>query len=158
MQVDFNSEVVRSYRLLGYENRAIADDDFSNDTVDGGEIGAGHSVTVLYEIELWAGTAGKAATLYVRSKDPDTDIVAEVSQEIYTDDFKNTFAETSESFKLSAAVAEFAEILRESYWSNNTPDDVLQMMLSLPKEFTANPDVAELTDLLTATKTLKQNE
>lgn len=156
VQVDFNSEVVRSYRLLGYENRAIADDDFSDDTVDGGEIGAGHSVTVLYEIELWAGAAGKAATLYIRSKDPDTDIAAEVSQEIYTDDFKSTFEETSGSFKLSAAVAEFAEILRQSYWSNNTPDDVLQVMLSLPEEFTIDPEVTELADLITATKTLKQ--
>ena len=49
-QVEFNPAVVESYRLLGYENRALASEDFHDDTKDAGEIGAGHSVTVLYEI------------------------------------------------------------------------------------------------------------
>ena len=51
-QVEFNPEVVESYRLLGYENRALAKEDFNDDTKDAGEIGAGHSVTALYEIML----------------------------------------------------------------------------------------------------------
>ena len=51
-QVEFNPEVVESYRLLGYENRALAKEDFNDDTKDAGEIGAGHSVTALYEIVL----------------------------------------------------------------------------------------------------------
>ena len=55
IQVEFNPEVVERYRLLGYENRDVADDDFRNDEVDAGEIGAGHSVTALYEIELLPG-------------------------------------------------------------------------------------------------------
>ena len=52
IQVDFNPDVVRSYRLIGYENRDVADVDFRNDQVDGGEIGAGHATTALYELKL----------------------------------------------------------------------------------------------------------
>lgn len=52
IQVEFNPEVVEAYRLLGYENRALDSKDFHDDTKDGGEIGAGHSVTALYEIVL----------------------------------------------------------------------------------------------------------
>jgi Ca-activated chloride channel homolog len=52
LQVEFNPETVRAYRLLGYENRAIADDDFRDDMVDAGEVGAGHRVTALYELVL----------------------------------------------------------------------------------------------------------
>src|SRR5512139_3553815 len=53
VQVDFNPEVVMRYRLVGFENRAIADDDFRNNRVNAGEIGAGHSVTALYDVKLY---------------------------------------------------------------------------------------------------------
>ena len=52
VQVDFNPDVVSRYRLLGYENRRVDDEDFRNDQVDAGEVGAGHSVTALYELKL----------------------------------------------------------------------------------------------------------
>ena len=52
IQVEFDAETVRSYRLLGYENRDVADEDFRNDEVDAGEVGAGHTVTALYEIKI----------------------------------------------------------------------------------------------------------
>ena len=52
IQIEFNPDVVTEYRLIGYENRALKREDFSNDKVDAGEIGAGHSVTALYEIAL----------------------------------------------------------------------------------------------------------
>src|SRR5690606_24280458 len=52
IQVEFDPDAVARYRLIGYENRDVADDDFRNDRVDAGEIGAGHTVTALYEIEL----------------------------------------------------------------------------------------------------------
>ena len=52
IQVSFNPDVVHSYRLIGYENRDVADRDFRNDSVDAGEVGAGHSVTALYELRL----------------------------------------------------------------------------------------------------------
>jgi Ca-activated chloride channel family protein len=58
IQVEFNPAVVAEYRLIGYENRVLAREDFSNDRVDAGEIGAGHSVTAIYEIAL-TGSAGQ---------------------------------------------------------------------------------------------------
>lgn len=57
VQVSFDADVVESYRLIGYENRALADEDFTDDTVDAGELGAGHAVTALYEIRLHDGAA-----------------------------------------------------------------------------------------------------
>ena len=50
MQVEFNPAQVSEYRLIGYENRALAEEDFANDAVDAGDIGAGHQVTALYEV------------------------------------------------------------------------------------------------------------
>ena len=61
VQVQFNPARVAAYRLLGYEDRAVADSDFRNDKVDGGEVGAGHRVTALYELVL-TGTADPTPT------------------------------------------------------------------------------------------------
>jgi len=61
VQVDFDPSVVSRYRLLGYENRRIADRDFRNGTVDAGEVGAGHAVTALYEIKLSDDVQGRIA-------------------------------------------------------------------------------------------------
>ncbi|MEJ2736647.1 MAG: von Willebrand factor type A domain-containing protein, partial [Anaerolineae bacterium] len=72
VQVDFDPAVVARYRLVGFENRAIADQDFRDDTVDAGEIGAGHSVTALYEVKLHPEAGGRIATVHLRWQDPDT--------------------------------------------------------------------------------------
>ena len=72
VQVDFNPDMVARYRLIGYENRAVADQDFRNDTVDAGEIGAGHTVTALYAVQLRPGAQGRIATVQLRWEDPDT--------------------------------------------------------------------------------------
>ncbi len=61
VQVEFEPGVVQSYRLLGYENRDVADRDFRNDAVDAGEIGAGHQVTALYEVKLLDAARGRGA-------------------------------------------------------------------------------------------------
>ena len=52
VQVVFDPDVVSRFRLLGYENRLVADEDFRNDTIDAGEVGSGHSVTALYELKF----------------------------------------------------------------------------------------------------------
>ena len=70
VQVDFDPNVVSRYRLLGYENRRIADRDFRNDTVDAGEVGAGHTVTALYEIKFQEGVQGRIATVSFGMKTP----------------------------------------------------------------------------------------
>jgi len=117
VQVDFNPEVVTRFRLIGFENRALDDDEFRDDSVDAGEIGAGHSVTALYEVKLEENAEGEMASIFLRWQDPDTHEVVEISRSIGISDLATTFGETSQSFKLAVMVAEFAEILRESYWA-----------------------------------------
>ena len=117
VQVEFNPGVVQSYRLMGYENREVADQDFRNDAVDAGEVGAGHSVTALYEVKLHDGASGSVGTVRLRYEDPDTGVVTELSQWLERDSLAGRFEEASPSFQLSAVVAEYAEILRGSYWA-----------------------------------------
>ena len=117
VQVDFNPQVVSRFRLLGYENRRLDHEDFRNDKADGGEIGSGHSVTALYEIKLHEGASGQLATVFIRYEDPDTHRPSEISEEIFTTHLNGRFEAASAEFQLAAAIAEFAEILRESFWA-----------------------------------------
>ena len=117
IQVEFNAETVSRFRLVGYENRGLAHEDFRNDTVDAGEVGAGHSVTAIYEIKLRNNAVGQLATVFIRHEDPDTGHVTEVNESITTDALKGTFEEATPTFQLAASVAEFAEILRGSFWA-----------------------------------------
>ncbi|RKU19570.1 hypothetical protein C6500_10375 [Candidatus Poribacteria bacterium] len=117
IQVEFNPETVSRFRLLGYENRRLAHEDFRDDAVDAGEVGAGHSVTALYEIKLHENADGKLATVSIRHENPDTGNVTEVNASISTDALKGSFEETTPAFQLVASVAEFAEILRGNFWA-----------------------------------------
>ena len=117
VQVDFNPQVVSRFRLLGYENRRLDHEDFRDDKADGGEIGSGHSVTALYEIKLHEGATGQLATVFIRHEDPDTRRISETNEEFFTTQLNRTFEEASPEFRLAATVAEFAEILRESFWA-----------------------------------------
>ena len=159
IQVDFNPEVVRSYRLLGYENRDVADEKFRDDTVDGGEVGAGHSVTALYELKLHENAEGRAATVRIRYKHPENGTVTEVSEDFNSKEFKKSFEETSENFRLAAAVAEFAEILRESYWAKGSKiGDVLALAREVAPEFDNAKDVTGFVDLVSKSNSLKAEE
>jgi Ca-activated chloride channel family protein len=125
VQVEFNPAVVMRYRLVGFENRAIADEDFRNDRVDAGEIGAGHSVTALYEVKLYPEAYGRIATVYLRWQDPDTRQVVELSREFNTEEMSRRFEDASPYFQRAVVVAEYAEIMKESYWAEeNTLSDV----------------------------------
>lgn len=84
-QVAFNPSVVESHRLLGYENRALATEDFRDDSRDGGEVGPGHSVTALYSVRLKSGATGQLATATVRWQHPDTRVAAETSDSVEVD-------------------------------------------------------------------------
>jgi Ca-activated chloride channel family protein len=137
IQVDFNPEVVRSYRLLGYENRDVEDNLFRDDKEDGGEVGSGHEVTALYEIKLKDEVASdRIGTIFIRYKDPDDMTkVAEVNEDIDRGAFRSDFAGTSHEFKLAACVAEFGEVLRKSYWAKGSKlDDVLKLAKDLVYE------------------------
>jgi Ca-activated chloride channel homolog len=110
IQLEFGAGV-QSYRLIGYENRDLKNEDFRDDKVDAGEIGAGHRVTALYELTL--GAAQKPlATVRVRYKKPEggesSEFVQEVAREVFD------FEASSAAFKFCVAVAGFAELLRQS--------------------------------------------
>lgn len=125
VQVDFNPEVVMRYRLVGFENRALADDEFRDNSVDAGEIGAGHSVTALYEVKLYPEAYGRIATVYLRWQDPDSRQVVELSRDFDTGEMSHRFEDASPYFQRTVVVAEYAEILKESYWAEeNTLRDV----------------------------------
>jgi len=115
IQVEWNPEDVVAYRLIGYENRDVADRDFRNDAVDAGEIGAGHQVTALYEVALADGASGAIGTVRVRNKAPGPEAPAvERSFSLDRSTFRGSVAETSRQFRIAVASATFAEILRGS--------------------------------------------
>ncbi|MBA2661123.1 MAG: von Willebrand factor type A domain-containing protein [Bradymonadaceae bacterium] len=115
IQVDFHPEAVKRYRLIGYENRDIADKDFRNDSVDAGEIGVGHTVTALFEVELDERADTSAiATLRVRHKAPDGEVAREAAFALERSQIKLNIDAASTDFSFVAAVATFAELLRES--------------------------------------------
>jgi len=133
IQVEFNPAKVYSYRLLGYENRRLANEDFKDDKKDAGEVGAGHTVTALYEIvpvrpkdktrvqelkyqetkiKRSAFNSSDVLTVRIRYKDPDDDHSLEISKVLKGKSVK--LAKASNNFRFSAAVAQFAQILRDS--------------------------------------------
>ncbi len=137
IQVEFNPALVSEYRLLGYENRLLNREDFRNDKVDAGEIGAGHTVTALYEIVL-VGSKGEMippsryqskmgpqaevseaakhgdelAFVRLRYKAPEGDIGIEFSQPVGVEQLQQRLADSSEDFRFAVAVAGFGQLLR----------------------------------------------
>jgi Ca-activated chloride channel family protein len=120
IQVEFEPNTVDRYRLLGYENRDVADVDFRNDRIDAGEVGAGHEVTALFEMKLGdKNRRGPVATVRIRYEDPETGKVTEEARTLEVRDIASSFMNPDPTFRLDAAVAEFAEILRGSYWAKD---------------------------------------
>jgi len=121
LQVDFDPAMVSRYRLVGYENREIADKDFRNDKVDAGEIGAGHQVTALYEVELTA--VGKQAAAPIgavrtRHKAPRGTKAIETAFPMIGGPASSLVAASSD-FRFAFAVAAFADVLRGNEGSKN---------------------------------------
>ena len=157
IQVEFNPEVVERYRLVGYENRDVADDDFRNDEVDAGEIGAGHSVTALYEIELLPGSEDAdalIATVRMRWAEMGTGEVIELDQPFTVGELAAGFEASDPRFQLSVAVAEYAELLKHSpyAWEGSLADlsaEVERIDGAITgQEGEADEDVAELAQLV----------
>ena len=164
-QVEFNPALVAKYRLIGYENRALANEDFTDDTKDGGEVGAGHQVTVVYEIELAdenntsdlkyqdtdLSKKGEArdewCTLSVAYKDPDADesnyLEFPIGAENYTD-------KPSESYMLATSVAEYAMALNNSeYLVDMTREEALEQAIKNVKKLDSDDDIVlEFLDLM----------
>jgi Ca-activated chloride channel family protein len=129
IEIEWNPDLVAEYRLIGYENRLLAAEDFNNDKVDAGDIGAGHTVTALYEIALHgsdgqrlsprryhssvkpAEKGNELAFLRLRYKQPEQHESALISQPILLSE-QTQLEKTSEQYRFSAAVAGFAQLLR----------------------------------------------
>ena len=149
VQVDFNPDVVARYRLIGYENRAIADQDFRNDTVDAGEIGAGHTATAIYAIELRPNAEGRAGTVQLRWEDPDTRRVSEINGNFNTWDLASRFEDAAPRYQLAATVAQYAEILRQSPWADETSlRELSRYANDVARLLAEDPDVREFADLV----------
>lgn len=169
LQVDFNPEYVKGYRLIGYENRVMAAEDFDDDTKDGGELGAGHRVTALYEIveadsdfeipsvgskyqkpenAVTGEDNGEMLTVNIRYKKPDEDTSTELNYPLVVDGI----AEPSKNHRLSSAIAAFGMILKESEYKG-TAD--LDMVASILEELKSDdPYVIELLQMVQKAKTL----
>ncbi|MCX5056948.1 MULTISPECIES: vWA domain-containing protein [unclassified Streptomyces] len=119
-QVAFDPGTVAEFRLVGYDDRRVADDDFRNDRVDGGEVGPGHTVTALYAVRTKPGADGHLATATVRWLDPDTRDPHEQSGELETGALHDSPWDASPRFQVTAVAAYFADSLRQGdhRWSS----------------------------------------
>jgi len=114
VQVEFEPRTVSGFRLLGYENRHVANRDFRNDKIDAGEVGAGHQVTALYEISIRPEAQGRLATARLRYREPGSRQVVESQESLGRAQVAGSVWSASPSYRLAAAVAQFAELLRGS--------------------------------------------
>ncbi len=163
LQVEFNPVYVSEYRLVGYENRVMAAKDFDDDTKDGGEIGAGHTLTVLYEIvpagkgsgdsglRYQTGTLTEEAlesnewlTLSVRYKAPDSDTSDCLNYYIGADNYTDA---PSDDFKFAACVAEFAMVLRNSeFLADGSAEHIVETLGTLKLDDEYKREFATLAD------------
>jgi Ca-activated chloride channel family protein len=150
LQIEFNPAKVKAYRLIGYENRILAKEDFNNDTKDAGEIGSGHHVTAFYEIiptgskeqidgvdslkyqkvvETENSTSNETMTIKVRFKDPDASKSKLIIQTVSDENI--ALENTDDDFRFAAAVAEFGMLLRDSKFKGKSS---FKSVIALAKE------------------------
>ncbi|WP_405768391.1 von Willebrand factor type A domain-containing protein [Streptomyces sp. NBC_01538] len=112
-QVAFDPETVAEFRLIGYDNRRVADDDFRDDHVDGGEVGPGHTVTALYAVRTKRPASGHLATATVRWLDPETREPHEESGQLETRSVDKALWDAPPRLQVTAVAAYFADALRK---------------------------------------------
>lgn len=177
IQIEFNPAKVAGYRLIGYENRLLAKEDFNDDKKDAGEIGAGHTVTALYEI-VPAGAvlpgsvdelkyqkvekkntaaspsaSGEWLTVKLRYKKPEGDISSKIEHPVGGE--AKEFASASPDFKFASAVAGFGMLLRDSEFKGNATFDGVREMAIEGKGEDAEGYRSELIRLIERAKTLQ---
>lgn len=158
IQVEFNPAKVQAYRLVGYENRMLAAEDFNDDNKDAGELGSGHTVTALYEVipvgvkddftktvdplkyqsndrKISADNGDEIMTIKLRYKKPDEEISRLITHPVM--DQHIPVESTSDNFRFSAAVAEFGLMLRSSEYKQSSS---YQQVISLAKSAKGSDD------------------
>jgi len=151
IQVEFDPRRVLAYRLLGYENRDVPDHKFRDNRQDGGEIGAGHEVTALYELILadkQAKGRGRMGTVSVRWKDPDQTEVTELSKDIELFGRIGSFERGRPEYRLAVVAGKFAELLKGTEFSYDiTYRDLYHAAASLVEDLPGD-QTRELLDLI----------
>ena len=154
LQIEFNPAKVASYRLIGYENRLLRKEDFNNDAKDAGDIGAGHSVTALYELVMPGDDSGTASvdplkyqtakvtaaspellTLKLRYKEPEGDTSKLLTYTV--SDSHADVTSASNNLRFASAVAEFGMLLRDSKFKGDATYDEARALAqkSLGRDF-----------------------
>jgi Ca-activated chloride channel family protein len=175
IQIEFNPARVASYRLIGYENRILAAEDFNNDKKDAGEIGAGHTVTALYEIVpasakekletpkvddlkyqedralTEAADSDELLTLKLRYKHPEGEVSTLMSEPVKDDTQK--FSAASKDFKFAAAVVSFGMLLRGSEHKGDTSYDAV---LEIATDGASDDNTGYRTEFLEIVKKAKE--
>ncbi|MEO8109024.1 MAG: VWA domain-containing protein [Ginsengibacter sp.] len=176
LQVEFNPALVSAYRLIGYENRLMADEDFNDDKKDAGDMGSGHTVTALYEIipagvtdtfirkvdhlkyqlnKEGSNTTAEVMNIKLRYKQPENEISKLITYPVAGDN--KSWQQASDNFKFSAAVAEFGLLLRESAFKQKSS---YEQIIAMAKAATGN-DVngyrAEFVQLVKNAESLYRN-
>jgi Ca-activated chloride channel family protein len=172
IQIEFNPKFVKSYRLIGYENRKLRNEDFKNDKIDAGELGIGHTVTAIYEIipngsdsefspqdidlkysknEAQNEFGDELATVKFRYKNPDEDVSKELIQTIK--DSKNKLSNASSDFKFASSVAWFGLVLRQSEFIK---DKDLNKIINLAKQGKSNDEDGYRSEFIRLIESYKQ--
>ncbi|MCP4362054.1 MAG: DUF3520 domain-containing protein, partial [Chloroflexi bacterium] len=148
IQVDFDPQIVQQYRLIGYENRAIADQDFRNNEVDAAEFGAGHTAAAIYAVQLTPGAQGRIATVFLRWQDPQTRAVQEINGVFSTDSLSPSFDAAPLNYQLAVTVSQWAELLRDSYWTEGVDLNDIRIRVDRLANQMDDMDVFELAQLV----------
>lgn len=175
IQVEFNPKFVKAYRLIGYENRRMPAQDFDDDTKDAGELGAGHTVTALYEI-IPAGSTAKVAgftelkyqatptppstnlfanellTVKLRYKQPKGE-TSQLIQKVLNNNGQS-YTNASDNLKYACGVATFAMLLRDSKFKGDATYTLAKQLLLSTKLNAENGYRDELIELITKTEKL----
>jgi Ca-activated chloride channel family protein len=156
VQVDFNPDIVSRYRLLGYENRDVADQDFRDDSVDAGELGAGHSAVALYAVMLHPGAQGRIATVQLRWEDPDSHQVTEINGNFNTWDLADHFESADLYYQQAVITAYYAERLRLSPWTLEIPMSwLIEHAVRISGQLPADHEISQFTSLLSRAAQIK---
>ena len=152
-QVEFDPAVVATYRLIGYENRAVPDSQFRDPGVNAGAIGAGHAVTALYALTLRS-DAGRDATLgtvRLRWTEPDAKRESKLDRPIRVSDLAGRFEETGPTFKLDAIVAASAEAIHDGRTGASGLGGILDAARRVSRDLPQTDQVHDFLDFLDRT-------
>jgi Ca-activated chloride channel family protein len=147
IQITFNKRMVDLYRLIGYENRALENEDFENDTIDAGEIGSSQTITALYELVLMdVLNQEKYATFDFRYKKPNEDVSRPLTHDITG--VPKAISSSSENMKFAASIAGFGLIMKQSEYKENATSQMVLDLCTTSTSFDPNAYRQEFIDLV----------